>query len=80
MRKTALIAVLTIGFLGIPLLIHAEVYRWVDDRGTVHFTDDYSNIPSFYREQLKVEIREDIQEEKLPSEPQKIMSSQTRSS
>ena len=73
MRKTALIAVLTIGFLGIPLLIHAEVYRWVDDRGTVHFTDDYGNIPSFYREQLKVEIREDIQEEKIPSEPQKII-------
>ncbi|MGZ3495230.1 MAG: DUF4124 domain-containing protein [Thermodesulfobacteriota bacterium] len=73
MRKTALIAVLTIGFLGIPLLIHAEVYQWSDDRGTVHLTDDTSSIPSFYWEQLKVEIREDIQEEKIPSEPQKII-------
>ncbi|MGZ3559628.1 MAG: DUF4124 domain-containing protein, partial [Thermodesulfobacteriota bacterium] len=73
MRKTAFIAVLTIGFLGIPLLIHAEVYQWSDDRGTVHFTDDTSSIPSFYWEQLKVEIREDIQEEKIPSEPQKII-------
>jgi hypothetical protein len=73
MRKTAFIALLTVGFLGIPLLIHAEVYQWSDDRGTVHFTDDTSSIPSFYREQLKVEIREDIQEENIPSEPQKII-------
>jgi hypothetical protein len=73
MRKPVLIAVLTIGFLVNPYLIHAEIYKWIDDKGTIHFTDDYSNIPSSYREQLKVEIREDIQEEKIPSEPQKII-------
>jgi hypothetical protein len=73
MRNTVLIAVLTIGFLSVPFLIHAEVYKWIDDKGTVHFTDDYSNIPSAYREQLKVEIRKDIQEEKIPSESQKII-------
>jgi hypothetical protein len=71
MLKTVLIAILIISFLLIPFLIHAEVYKWIDDKGTLHFTDDYSNIPSAYREQLKVEIREDIQEEKTFSEPQK---------
>ena len=64
MRKTAFIALLTIGLFMIPSLIHAEVYKWIDKKGNIHFTDDYSNIPSSYREQLKIEIREDIQEEK----------------
>jgi tetratricopeptide (TPR) repeat protein len=73
MAKTVLISALAIGFLMIPFLIHAEVYKWVDDKGTIHFTDDYSNIPSSYREQLKVEIRRGIQEEETPLEPQKII-------
>jgi hypothetical protein len=48
MRRTVLIAVLAIGFLVIPFLIHAQVYKWIDDKGTIHFTDDYSNIPEKY--------------------------------
>jgi uncharacterized protein YfcZ (UPF0381/DUF406 family) len=71
MPKTILIVVLTIGFLMIPFSIHAEVYQWIDDKGTIHFTDDYNNVPSSYREQKKVEIRRDIQEEGTPLEPQK---------
>ena len=35
-------------FLIIPFLIHAQVYKWTDDKGTIHFTDDYSNIPEKY--------------------------------
>ncbi len=27
----------------------AEMYKWVDDKGTVHFTDDLSSIPEKYR-------------------------------
>ena len=27
----------------------AEMYRWVDEKGTVHFTDDLSTIPERYR-------------------------------
>jgi hypothetical protein len=73
MQKTVLIAALTIGLLTIPFLVHAEVYKWIDDKGTIHFTDDYSNIPSSYREQFKVEIRRDIQKEGTPLEPQKII-------
>jgi uncharacterized protein YfcZ (UPF0381/DUF406 family) len=71
MLKTILIVVLTIGFLMIPFSIHAEVYQWTDDKGTIHFTDDYSNVPSSYREQKKVEIRRDIQEEGTPLEPER---------
>jgi hypothetical protein len=48
MQRTVLIAVLAIGFLVTPFSIHAQVYKWIDDKGTIHFTDDYSNIPEKY--------------------------------
>ena len=48
MRKKVLIATLIVSFLMIPFLIHAEVYKWIDDKGTIHFTDDYSSIPEKY--------------------------------
>ena len=73
MGKKVFIAAFTIGFLMIPFLIHAEVYKWIDAKGTIHFTDDYGNIPSSYRERLKVEIRKDIREEETLSGPQKII-------
>jgi len=31
----------------------AEVFKWVDDKGTVHFTEDESAIPEKYREQAE---------------------------
>jgi hypothetical protein len=73
MRKTTLTVALTFGFLIIPLLTHAEVYKWIDEKGTIHFTDDESNIPSSYQERLKVEIRKDIREEKPSLNSQKII-------
>jgi chromosome segregation ATPase len=30
----------------------ATIYKWVDERGVVNFTDDYSNVPSSYRDQV----------------------------
>lgn len=29
--------------------VYAEMYKWVDEKGTVHFTDDLSKIPEKYR-------------------------------
>jgi chaperonin cofactor prefoldin len=29
-----------------------QTYRWTDDKGTVHFTDDPSKVPDRYREQV----------------------------
>lgn len=49
MQKKILMAALTIGLLTIPFLVHSELYKWIDDKGDVHFTDDYSNIPERYR-------------------------------
>ncbi len=42
---------LCIALLAILILpSYAEMYKWVDDKGTVHFTDDLSTIPEKYRE------------------------------
>jgi len=52
--KVISIAVLTL--LGSLLIFHpalAEVFKWVDDKGTVHFTEEESAIPEKYREQAE---------------------------
>jgi len=72
MRKTVLIAVLTIGYSVIPFLIYAEVYKWIDEKGTIHFTDDRSKVPLSYGDQI--EIKKEIQEEKIPLPTQEITS------
>ena len=73
MFKKVLIVGLSVGFLTIPSFIHAEVFKWIDDKGTIHFTDDYSRIPSFFQEQQKVEVKGDIQEGKTSLEPLQII-------
>ena len=30
-----------------------EIYRWVDERGTVHFADDLALVPERYRDQVQ---------------------------
>ena len=33
-----------------------EIYRWTDDEGSVHFTDDVSNIPAPYLNQVRKRV------------------------
>ena len=40
---------------------YAQVYKWVDDSGTVHFTDDPAIVPEKYWD--RVEEKETIKEE-----------------
>ena len=45
----------------------AQIYKWVDDKGIVHFTDDVSKIPEKYRSSVPTEpktIREEKGKEK----------------
>ena len=42
---------LIILFLFVSLSHSAEIYRWTDEKGTLHFTDDPSNIPERYSNQ-----------------------------
>jgi hypothetical protein len=40
-------------FLTTPYLSSEEVYRWTDEKGTTHFTDDASRIPEKYRREAE---------------------------
>jgi hypothetical protein len=44
----------------------AETYKWIDDRGTINFTEDYSQIPKKYRK--KVRVTGDVQAEPVSGE------------
>ena len=48
---------------------YGDTYKWVDDKGTVHFTDNLSNIPEDYRPD--VEIRNPAKETPAP-QPREI--------
>jgi len=37
----------------------ATIYKWVDEKGVIHFTDEYENVPAAYRDQAKKETVED---------------------
>jgi hypothetical protein len=74
MQKTVLIPALAIGLLMIPFLVHAEVYKWVDEKGTVHFTDDNSRIPEKYGQQVE---RRYLPEDSKPMTEEKKTESKT---
>ena len=49
---------------------HAQVYRWVDDSGTIHFTDDPAKVPE--EDWDRVEEKKAIKEEdRRPSDEEK---------
>jgi hypothetical protein len=63
----------------------ADIYRWEDGQGTVHFTDDITNIPSQYRKNSTLLIREPpssispMQVSPPPEGPQATQSGNVRS-
>jgi flagellar biosynthesis GTPase FlhF len=38
---------------------YAEIFKWVDEKGTVHFTEDPSTIPEKYRDSIKSRTTEE---------------------
>ena len=67
--------ILFILFFQIPYAFPGEIYRWTDDRGTTHFTDDLSKIPEQYTDRAE---KLKAQEEKL-EEVEKIEKQDERS-
>lgn len=61
---------------------HAEIYRWEDEAGTVHFTDDVTNIPEALRGKSSVVIREapDSGGPSKPAEPDRTRETFTAAS
>ncbi len=47
---------------------YGEMYKWVDEKGAVHFTDELSNIPEKYRE--GAETRKSPKETSRPQPPE----------
>ncbi len=47
--------------IGIVSLASGQMYKWVDEKGTVHFTDDFFKIPERYRPEAE--------SRKVPKEP-----------
>ncbi len=47
--------ILTIALLIISLSspVYSDIYKWVDDQGNIHYSDDYYGIPERYRSKIK---------------------------
>jgi len=54
--KTTLIVFVLIVFCAFA---DAEIYKWTDEKGTIHFTDDPATIPEKYRGQAKSNLTEE---------------------
>ncbi|MGD0627252.1 MAG: DUF4124 domain-containing protein [Thermodesulfobacteriota bacterium] len=48
-----IVAAVFVLYLFIPLT-HAEIYKWTDEKGTVHFTEDPATIPEKYQDKAKI--------------------------
>ena len=47
-------------FIIISDLSFAETYKWIDEKGVIHFTDNLTQIPEKYRSQVeKIELQEE---------------------
>lgn len=65
MKKRGLLILIGLIFCSV-ISAAQEVYRWVDEKGTVHFTDDLSQVPEKYREKIRKEISP---KEPAPAQP-----------
>ena len=75
MRLIILLIILLTAFVPAS---YGEMYKWVDEKGTIHFTDDLSSIPEKYRPDAETrKPTKEIsapkpQENSKPSLPQKV--------
>jgi hypothetical protein len=61
MKKMGLLILIGLTLLSFSPSFGQEIYRWVDEQGTVHVTDDLGQVPEKYRDQ--------VQKKKPPKEP-----------
>jgi len=52
------ILIIALVLFAFPFSVFAEIYKWVDDEGVVHATDDPSSVPAKYWEKGKVKKEE----------------------
>ena len=61
MRPLARIAAVFLLAAGLTSLAHAEIYRWTDAQGRVHFTQDLSRVPASQRAAAEQSARAETQ-------------------
>jgi tetratricopeptide (TPR) repeat protein len=59
MRRMLVILVLALTFL-LPSFVGAKIYKWVDEKGTIHFTEDPGTIPEKQTEKTQSKTTETI--------------------
>ena len=72
MRTAILFSIL---FVLLACPAYGEMYKWVDEKGTVHFTDDPSTIPEKYRSDA--EFRKTPKDVPAPKREEKPTSAST---
>ncbi len=68
--KRILIFICFLALLLVPALASAEVvYKWIDERGLIHLSDDFYSIPEKFRDQVqKIFVPDSVDEPMPPSE------------
>jgi uncharacterized protein with von Willebrand factor type A (vWA) domain len=66
--KRALITIFAV-LVFVSISYGVTVFKWVDKDGVVHFTDDYTNIPAQYRNQVRTEETGESQKGETPATP-----------
>lgn len=62
MMRTKKLGYLFWMFLLLPATpLRAELYQWIDSRGTIHFTDNLHSVPESLRDSPRLIIREDFE-------------------
>lgn len=59
MGKVPGLLAVVVGGLMMLQVSQAEIFKWVDDKGTVHFTEDPATIPEKYQEKVKSRTTEE---------------------
>ncbi len=63
--KRILIIILFFLFIFIYEISFAEIFKWVDEKGVLHYTDDALQVPEKYRPKAKkIELPEGVEEKK----------------
>jgi hypothetical protein len=57
--KTIFKMIVLLGFVAAASLVWAEMYKWVDEKGTVHFTEDPATIPEKYKDKAKARLTDE---------------------
>ncbi|MGZ3579771.1 MAG: DUF4124 domain-containing protein, partial [Syntrophales bacterium] len=54
MKRAVVVLSASLGFVFLGQLAHAQIYKWVDEKGTIHFSENPPTIPEKYKDETKL--------------------------